>query len=117
VTTARQRPESLLPLTPAVCHILLSLADADRHGYGIAREVAVRTNGGVRLGPGTLYGTLSRMVDAGLVEEVDGRSRDGRRRMYRETRFGRDVARAEARRLAGLVGIARAKALLGPERS
>ena len=103
------RPESLLPLTPAVFHILLALADAARHGYAISREVAQRTGGQVRLGPGTLYGTLNRMVAAGLVEERDA---DERRRYYGLTPFGRDVARAEARRLHQLVDIARDKALL-----
>ena len=115
------RPESLLPLTPAVFHILLALADADRHGYAISREVAERTDGLVRLGPGTLYGTLGRMMEAGLIEE---RSRSGarataadeRRRYYGLTALGRDVARAEARRLHQLVDIARAKALLPSKR-
>jgi len=110
--------EKLLPLTPAVFHILLALADADRHGYGIAQELAERTEGRVRLGPGTLYGTLVRMTEAGLVVEKDKSktaksSFDERRRYYRITPFGRDVARAEARRLANLVQVARAKALLG----
>ena len=115
-------PEALLPLTPAVFHILLALADTDRHGYAIAREVADRTSGQVRLGPGTLYGTLGRMVEAGLIEETDragarAASRaDDRRRYYALTSLGRDVARAEARRLSHLVDIARAKALLTPKR-
>jgi DNA-binding PadR family transcriptional regulator len=104
------------PLTPAVFYILLALSDADRHGYGIAQEVAARTDGQVRLGPGTLYGTLTRLVDAGLVEDCAGPRRrergDDRRRYYRLTKEGRDLARAEARRLADLVAIARAKALL-----
>ena len=109
-------PESHLPLTPAVFHILLALADADRHGYAIAKEVADRTDRTVRLGPGTLYGTLTRMVDAGLIEEAAPSARKGaedqRRRYYRLTRFGRLVAKAEARRLAALVAVARDKALL-----
>lgn len=111
-------PESLLPLTPAVFHILLALADVDRHGYGIASEVSRRTDGDVKLGPGTLYGTLTRMLDAGLIEEK-ARARaaaDERRRYYTLTAFGRDVARAEARRLARLVDVARVKALLAPKR-
>jgi DNA-binding PadR family transcriptional regulator len=104
------------PLTPAVFYILLALADADRHGYGIAREVAARTDGQVRLGPGTLYGTLTRLVDARLVEPCAGPRRRGavseRRRYYRLTSEGRATARAEAQRLAGLVTLARQKALL-----
>ena len=109
-------PESHLPLTPAVFHILLALADGDRHGYAIAREVADRTDHTVRLGPGTLYGTLTRMVDAGLIEEAAPAGRKAaegeRRRYYRLTRIGRQVAKAEARRLAALVAVARDKALL-----
>jgi DNA-binding PadR family transcriptional regulator len=109
------RTSSFLPLTPAVFHLLLALADTDRHGYGIAKEVAERTGGRVRLGPGTIYGTLNRMRDAGLVEErraAGPAGHDERRRYYRITPLGRDVARAEARRLVELVGIARDKALI-----
>lgn len=108
-------PDTLLPLTPAVFHILLALAGGERHGYAIAREVAERTDRTVRLGPGTLYGTLLRMRDAGLIEEaVRDRAGDAadRRRYYRLTRLGRQTARAEARRLADLVAVARDKALL-----
>ena len=111
-------PETLLPLTPAVFHILLALADVDRHGYGIASEVSRRTDGTVKIGPGTLYGTLTRMLETGLVEEkAKARSSaDERRRYYTLTAFGREVARAEARRLARLVDVARVKALLSPKR-
>lgn len=111
--------QRFLPLTPAVFHVLLALVDADRHGYGIAKEVAARTSDQVRLGPGTLYGTLARLTEAALVEERPARGRpgaDARRRYYRITPLGRDVARAEARRLASLVDLARAKALLARER-
>ena len=111
--------QTFLPLTPAVFHVLLALVDADRHGYGIAKEVAARTDDTVRLGPGTLYGTLTRLTEAGLVEERPGRSRaaaDERRRYYRITPFGREVARAEAQRLASLVAVAKAKALIARER-
>jgi DNA-binding PadR family transcriptional regulator len=108
----RPEPRSFLPLTPAVFHILLSLADADRHGYGIAQEVERATHGDVRLGPGTLYGTLDRMARAGLVVETDERARDRRRVYFRATPLGLEVARAEARRLARLVELARGKALL-----
>ena len=103
---------SFLPLTPAVFHILLSLADEDRHGYGIAQNVETATHGDVQLGPGTLYGTLDRLEGAGLVAETDQRARDERRRYFRLTPLGRTVARAEARRLEQLVGLARAKSLL-----
>lgn len=103
---------SFLPLTPAVFHILLSLADEDRHGYGIAQDVDAATHGEVQLGPGTLYGTLDRMGDAGLIVETDHRARDERRRYFRLTPLGRHVARAEARRLEQLVSLARARALL-----
>ena len=118
--TGRDAVLRCLPLTPAVFDILLSLADEDRHGYGIAKEIEGRTAGRVRLGPGTLYGTLTRMLEAGLVQECPGPASDEpaaeRRRYYRITPFGRDVARAEARRLAELVRTAKAKALLKPGR-
>jgi DNA-binding PadR family transcriptional regulator len=107
--------QTFLPLTPAVFHVLLALVDEDRHGYGIAKEVAARTDDAVRLGPGTLYGTLTRLTEAGLVEERPVRGRaaaDERRRYYRITALGREVARAEAQRLASLVDLARAKALI-----
>ena len=111
---------TFLPLTPAVFHVLLALVDADRHGYGIAKEVAARTDDTVRLGPGTLYGTLTRLTEAGLVEERPGRTRgsaaNDRRRYYRITPLGREVARAEAQRLASLVAVAKAKALIARER-
>jgi DNA-binding PadR family transcriptional regulator len=108
---------SFLPLTPAVFHILLALADEDRHGYGIAQEMARSTGGLVKLGPGTLYGTLTRMTDAHLVAETDSaRGTDPRRRYYRLTPLGRSVARAEADRLANLVDLARGKSLLARAR-
>lgn len=104
------------PLTPAVFHILLALADRDRHGYGIMLEVAERTNQQVRMGPGTLYGTLKRMLEGGLIEEcgerIDPDLSDERRRYYRMTRQGRRAAAAEAERLQSLVRIARAKSVL-----
>jgi DNA-binding PadR family transcriptional regulator len=119
VPAARADVQAFLPLTPAVFHILLALADASRHGYGIAREVAERTAGRVRLGPGTIYGTLGRMAEAGLVEErasARHRPEEERRRYYRLTPLGRDVARAEAARLEELVDAARAKALMPARR-
>src|ERR671916_2385257 len=104
---AERDPEGLLPLTPAVFHVLLALVDAERHGYGIIKEVEGRTEGRVRLGPGTLYGSLKRLLEEGLVEESDERPDaaldDERRRYYRLTVFGRRVAAAEAERLSGLV--------------
>jgi DNA-binding PadR family transcriptional regulator len=106
----------LLPLTPAVFYVLLALADEDRHGYGIAKDVAARTAEAVHLGPGTLYGTLTRLAASGLVAERPARPGDERRRFYRLTPLGRRVAEAEARRLADLVTLARDKALLVPER-
>ena len=113
---AERDPEELLPLSPAVFHVLLALADAERHGYGIIKEVEARTDGRVRLGPGTLYGSIKRMIEEGLIEESDERPDaaldDERRRYYRLTGFGRRVASAEAERLEGLVASARAKSLL-----
>ena len=109
-------PELFLPLTPAMFHILLALADRERHGYHIMREVDERTEGKVRLGPGTLYGSIKRMLADGMIEETDERPDpdmdDERRRYYRLTNFGNRVARAEAERLAGLVKTARRKKLL-----
>ena len=114
-----ESPETVLPLTPATFHILLALADAERHGYGIMQEVAERTDGAVRLGPGTLYGSLKRLLEAGWVDESDERADpaldDERRRYYRLTPFGRSVARAEAKRLDAVVRAARRKRLIGLE--
>ena len=113
----KRDPEPLLPLTPAVFHILLALADEERHGYGIMQEVARRTDGKVRMGPGTLYGTIKRMLAEGLIRESDERPDpeldDERRRYYGLTEFGKRVAVAEAERLEHLVADARAKELLG----
>jgi DNA-binding PadR family transcriptional regulator len=112
-------PETQLPLAPATFHILLALADGERHGYAIMQEVSDRTEGAVRLGPGTLYGALKRLLAGGLVEETDERADpeldDERRRYYRLTKFGLRVARAEAKRLEAMVRAARRKKLIGPE--
>lgn len=109
-------PEDLLPLTPPVFHILLALADEERHGYGIMQDVAWQTDDKLQLGPGTLYGCLKRMLAAGLVEESDERPDpamdDERRRYYRMTALGRRVVRAEAERLEGAVSAARSRRLL-----
>jgi len=111
-----QAPKDLLPLTPPVFHILLALADEERHGYGIMLDVARQTHDTLQLGPGTLYGCLKRMLAAGLVEESDERPDpaldDDRRRYYRMTNLGQLVVRAEAQRLANAVFAARAKRLL-----
>src|ERR1700737_398259 len=111
-----KNPEDLLPLTPAMFHILLALADKERHGYDIMREVDERTEGKMRLGPGTLYGSIKRMLKDGLIEELDERPDpeldDERRRYYRLTDFGYRLAVAEAERLARLVKNARNKKLL-----
>ncbi len=110
-------PESFLPLTPAAFHILLALADGEKHGYGIMREATAQTEGRMRLGPGTLYGTIKRMLADGWIEESDERPDpeldDERRRYYRLTDFGQKVVRAEAERLSSLVSVARAKRLVG----
>jgi DNA-binding PadR family transcriptional regulator len=96
-------------------HVLLALADKERHGYEIMQEVQERTAGSVRLGPGTLYGSIKRMLSDGLIEESDDRPDpeldDERRRYYRLSDFGYRVARAESQRLANLVSNARAKKL------
>jgi DNA-binding PadR family transcriptional regulator len=109
-------PTSFLPLTPAVLHILLALAEGERHGYAIAQAVEAATDGMVRMGPGTLYGSIGRMVSSGLIEETGrGRSRtmdDERRRFYRATTLGRRVLEAETERLARVVAVARAKNVL-----
>jgi DNA-binding PadR family transcriptional regulator len=108
----RPDPLSLLPLPLATFHILLAVADEDRHGYGIILEVAARTGGELRLSAGTLYRSIQRMLEDGLIVETRERPApdqdDERRRYYRITPFGEAVARAEARRLAGLVKLARA---------
>lgn len=116
VVTKEENPEDLLPLTPAMFHILLALADRERHGYDIMREVDERTEGKMRLGPGTLYGSIKRMLQSGWIEELeerpDSESDDERRRYYRLTDFGYRLAVAEAERLARMVKAARNKKLL-----
>jgi DNA-binding PadR family transcriptional regulator len=107
---------ALLPLTPPVFHILIALADGERHGYAIMQDVALQTNDALQLGPGTLYGCIKRMLAAGLIEESDERPDpqmdDERRRYYRMTALGRHAVRAEAERLAGAVTAARSRRLL-----
>jgi DNA-binding PadR family transcriptional regulator len=104
---------AFLPLTPAIAHILLALADGERHGYAIMQEVERLTGGSARMGPGTLYGTINRLLAAGLVEETPGPARgaaeDERRRYYALTRLGAEVLEAETARLATLLEAARSK--------
>src|SRR5450755_1564835 len=108
-----------LPLTPAAFHILLSLADSERHGYGIIQDVRLLSSGSVQLGPGTLYGTIKRLLAEQLVEESDSPAEapqdDERRRYYRLTSNGRLAVEAEARRLEQIVKVARARRLLPAE--
>ncbi len=114
-TKARFHAEDMLPLTPLSFHILLALADDDRHGYGIIKEVRDRTNGEVNPGAGTLYAAVQRMLDDELIVETSDRPAAGddeRRRYYRLTAFGRQVARAEALRLARVIRMASDKKLI-----
>src|SRR3954454_6827474 len=104
-------PSTLLPLPAATFHILLAVADEDRHGYAIIQDVAARTDGELKLSAGTLYRSIQRMLEQGLIVEPRERPEpeldDERRRYYRITKFGRAVTEAEARRLAQLVRMAR----------
>jgi DNA-binding PadR family transcriptional regulator len=104
------------PLTPAVFHILLALSGSERHGYGIMKQVEVDSEGKVAMGPGTLYGSLKRMLDAGLVRESDGRvdpaMDDERRIYYAITAEGREALRAELERYRHLVDLSRERKLL-----
>ena len=108
-------PHERLPLPVAMFHILVAVADQDRHGYAIMQDVAARTNGALKLSPGTLYGSIKRMLEEGLIVELSDRQRpdedDERRRYYRLTAFGRAVAQAEATRLATLLRQAKAVGL------
>lgn len=111
--TKQASPEDYLPLKPHWFHVLLSLAAQEQHGYGIMQEVLERTDGKVRLWPATLYGTLKRLIDEGLIAESDERPvaelDDARRRYYRLTRLGKHVLAAESERLEDLVRVIRAK--------
>ena len=113
-------PESFLPLPGAVFHILVAVADRERHGYAIMQDVAARTDGKLKMSPGTLYGSIKKMLEEGLIEELDERPDpqhdDVRRRYYRITRLGRQVAMAESARMAKLLGQARATGL-APKRT
>jgi DNA-binding PadR family transcriptional regulator len=120
---ARQEidPEKLLPLRPSVFHILLALSDGDLHGYGIMQEVAEHTAGQIKLGPGTLYGNIKRLLSDRLIIEVDERPDpefdDERRRYYRLTDFGQRVLKAEVQRISKMVSVAQRKRLIPKTRS
>ena len=105
-------------ISPQVFHILLTLVDDDLHGYAIIQEVAARTDGELRLTASTLYAAMKRLLESGWIEERSSRpagaTDDPRRRYYRLTKLGREIARAEARRLEQLAAMARAKRLLPP---
>ena len=109
----KHETDELLPLPPATFHILLAVAEEDRHGYAIIQDVAVRTDGELKLSAGTLYRSIQRMLEQGLIVETRERPApeedDERRRYYRITPLGTAVAKAEARRLAQLVRMARAR--------
>lgn len=111
--------QQFLPLSPAALHILLALASEDRHGYGIMREVARQSEGRYKLGPGTLYDNLQKLLDQGIVEERATRSSgdDPRRRYYRLSRFGRGLLATEIERLDGLVREARTHLNIRPARA
>jgi DNA-binding PadR family transcriptional regulator len=110
------KPDTLLPLPSAVFHILIALADRDRHGYSIMQDVAARTGGKVQLSAGTLYSSIRRMLEQGLIEELadspDPSSTDERRRYYRLTRFGKRAATAEVERMTALLKQARKTGLV-----
>lgn len=107
-------PDALLPLTPVAFEILLALADGDQHGYAILQAVESRLSGLLPLRTGTLYRSLARLLDDGLIEELEG---DERRRFYRITTHGRQVASLEAERLAGQVAAAKARRLFPAKRT
>ena len=111
-----RNPDDLLPLTPGMFHVLIALADGEKHGYAIIKEVARRTDGAIRVSAGTLYTLIRRFVQDGVIAESDHRPEaaldDERRRYYRITDFGRDVAKAEAARMESTLSMARAKHLI-----
>jgi|ERR1700722_19797361 DNA-binding PadR family transcriptional regulator len=111
--------DQFLPLSPAALHILLALASEDRHGYGIMREIARQSDGRYKLGPGTLYDNLQKLLDQGIVEERSPRSSgdDPRRRYYRLSRFGRGLLGTEVARLEGVVREARLHLNIRPEKA
>jgi DNA-binding PadR family transcriptional regulator len=109
---SKRDPLALLPLTPAMFHVMVALADGQNHGYAIMKDVEQLTNGSVRLSTGTLYGIIKRLLADGVIREsVSSVKEDERRRSYELTAFGREVARAEAARLEHTLAIARRKTL------
>src|ERR1035437_2690479 len=106
MSTSKSESEDMLPLSPAVFHVLMALAGGERHGYAIMQEVAEHTDGRIKMGPGTLYGTIKRLLEAGLIEESDERPDpqvdDERRRYYRLSGVGQRAVRAEAQRYEGV---------------
>lgn len=114
-----ERFDQFLPLSPAALHILLALASEDRHGYGVMREIVRQSDGRYKLGPGTLYDNLQKLLDQGIVEERSPRSPgdDPRRRYYRLSGFGRGLLATEIARLEGVVREARLHLNLRPERA
>ena len=120
MTNINSVPENMLPMTPAVFNILLALADGEKHGYAIMQEVEANTDGAVKMGPGTLYGSIKRMLAAGLVEESDERPDesldDQRRRYYCLTGLGHKALNLEAQRLERQVRLARIKQVLNSAR-
>jgi DNA-binding PadR family transcriptional regulator len=116
MANAPSRRTRSLPVSPAEFHILLSLVDDERHGYGIMQQVAAESDGAIRLGPGTLYGAIKRLLAFDYIREaderVDARLDDSRRKYYRLTDAGRTAVVREAERLEGLVGLARAKRIV-----
>jgi DNA-binding PadR family transcriptional regulator len=116
MTETTPTPENILPMTPAVFNILLALADGEKHGYAIMLEVEANTMGSVKMGPGTLYGSIKRMLASGLIEETgerpDASTDDQRRRYYRLSGLGQRALRLEAERLERQVSVARLKQVL-----
>ena len=121
MNSQRHDPGPFLPLTPALFHVLLALAEEDRHGYAILKEVELRTGGEVRLSTGTLYGIIKRLLSDGLIVELRQRpaanNDDERRRYYRLTPLGHAVAQAEAARMEKIVALARSRNLLRKPRT
>jgi DNA-binding PadR family transcriptional regulator len=119
--TKKKTPESYLPLSAPVFHVLLALADGEKHGYVISKEIARRTNNEVRLSAGTLYGIIKRLLDEDLIEESEDRPDfsldDERRRYYRLSKLGLRVAEAEAERMQRVLALARSKNVMAAEQA
>src|SRR5437667_7609613 len=117
MATRHAESEDSPPLTPAVFHVLLALVDKERHGYAIMQEVTKSTKGRIKMGPGTLYGTIKRLLEARMIEESherpDPELDDERRRYYRLAGLGQRVLKAEALRYAEMAEVARRKGLIG----